>query len=66
MAKKREKEIVPGLCSADLKAITDQIYNRKDVNCPILSETNKSFEDILRNGKPNISASPVFIKKVNQ
>ena len=63
MAKKRE--IVPGLCSADLKAITDQIYNRKDVNCPILSRTNKSFEEILSNGKPNISASSVFIKKVH-
>ena len=60
-----KREIVPGFYSADLKAIVDQIYNRKDGNCPILSKTNKSFEDILRNGKPNISASSIFIKKVN-
>jgi len=61
----KESEIAPGLFSSDLKAIVDQIYNRKDGNCPILSKTNNSFEDILRNGKPNISASPVFIKKVH-
>jgi len=60
-----KREIVPGFYSADLKAIVDQIYNRKDGNCPILSKTNKNFEDILRNGRPNISASSVFIKKVN-
>ena len=59
-----KKEIAPGLYSSDIKAITDQIYNRKDGNCPILSKTNKSFEDILRNGKPNISASSIFVKKV--
>jgi len=63
MANKRE--IAPGLCSDDVKAIVDQIYSRKDGNCPILSKTNKSFEDILKNGKPKISASSIFIKKVN-
>jgi hypothetical protein len=62
----KEREIAPSLYSSDVKAITDQIYNRKDVNCPILSKTNKSFEDILRNGKPKISASHVFVKKVQQ
>ena len=62
----RKKEIVPGLYSADVKAIMDQIYARKDGNSPILSKTNKSFEDILKNGKPNISASSIFIKKVHQ
>jgi len=62
MANKRE--IAPGFYSSDIKVITDQIYNRKDGNCPILNKTNKSFEDILRNGKPNISASSIFIKKV--
>jgi len=61
-----KKEIVPGLYSADVKAIMDQIYARKDGNSPILSKTNKNFEDILRNGKPNISASSIFIKKVHQ
>jgi len=63
MANKRE--VVPGLSSADVKVIADQSFNRKDGNCPILTRTNKSFEDILRNGKPNISASSIFIKKVN-
>jgi hypothetical protein len=61
----KEKEIAPGLYSGDIKAITEQIYNRKDTNCPILSKTNKSFENILRNGKPKISASHIFIKKVH-
>jgi hypothetical protein len=60
-----KKEIAPSLYSADVKAIADQVFNRRDGNCPILGKTNKSFEDILRNGKPNISASSIFIKKVN-
>jgi len=59
-----KKEIIPGLYSDDVKAIMDQIYSRKDGNCPILSKTNKTFDDILKNGKPKISASSIFIKKV--
>jgi len=60
----KRNEIVPGFYSDDLEVIVDQIYDRKDGNCPILSKTNKSFEDILKTGKPKISASPIFIKKV--
>jgi len=59
------REIVPGLYSDDVKTMVDQIYSRKDGNCPILSKTNKTFEDILKNGKAKISASSIFIKKVN-
>ena len=55
------REIVLGLYTDDLKVIVDQIYNRKEGNCSILNKANKSFEDILKNGKPKISASSIFI-----
>jgi len=60
-----EREIAPGLYPSDVEKIADQIYNRKDVNCPILSKTNKNFVGILKNGKQKISVSPVFVKKVH-
>ena len=60
------KEIVPGLSANDVKDITNQIYNRNDENhphCP--SEGINGFIDILENAKPDISASPIFVKKVS-
>ena len=58
-----EKEIVPGLTSADVREIAEQIFNRTDGNHPQLSEQGNGFMDILQNGKSNISASTVFIRK---
>ena len=63
MAKK--KEVVPGLSDADLEEIADRVFNWKDGNHPQLSTAGSGFIDILQNGKPNISASSVFIKKAN-
>jgi hypothetical protein len=60
-----EKEVVPGLTSDDVKKIADQIFNQKDENHPQLKASGNGFIDILENGKPDISASPIFIKKVN-
>ena len=61
-----EKEVVPGLSASDVKEIADQIFNRKDENHPqLMSVSGNGFINTLQNGKPDISASPVFIKKVN-
>jgi hypothetical protein len=60
------EEIVPGLYSSDVKDITNQIFNRKDGNHPhCSSDGNNGFLDILENGKSDISASPIFIRKVS-
>ena len=59
-------EVVPGLSSNDVKIIAEQIYNRTDGNHPHYArEENNGFLDILENAEPNISASPVFAKKVS-
>lgn len=60
-----KKEIVPGLTSADVKAIANQIFNRTDGNHPKFDKSENSFVDILQNAKPDFSASSVFIRKVN-
>ena len=60
-----DKEIVPGLTSADVREIADQIFNRTDGNHPQLSKPGNGFIDILRNGKSKVSASSVFIRKVS-
>ena len=60
-----DKEIVPGLTSADVREIADQIFNRTDGNHPQLSKAGSGFMDILQNGKSEISASPVFIRKAS-
>jgi hypothetical protein len=64
MGNKKEKH-VSGLTSAEVKQIAEQIFCRTDSNHPQLKKTDNGFLDILRNGKPNISASSVFIKKVS-
>ena len=61
----RDEEVVPGLSVADVKEITDQVFNRKDGNHPQLKTFGSGFIDILQNGKPDISASSAFIKKAN-
>ncbi|MDR1838282.1 MAG: hypothetical protein LBQ93_01660 [Treponema sp.] len=60
-----EKEVVPGLTSADVKEIADQIFNKTDGNHPQLRVSGNGFIDILQNGKPDISASPVFVRKAS-
>ena len=62
---KEDKEVVPGLSAADVKEIADQVFNRKDGNHPQLNASGSGFINILQNGKPDISASSVFIKKAN-
>jgi len=59
-----KKEIIPGLTSADVKKIANQVFKRTDGNHPQLSASENGFIDILQNGKSDISASPVFINKV--
>jgi hypothetical protein len=59
-----EKEIIPGLSSADVKKIANQVFKRTDGNHPQLNTSENGFIDILQNGKADISASPVFINKV--
>ncbi|MCL1836378.1 MAG: hypothetical protein FWG46_02390 [Treponema sp.] len=63
---KTAREVVPGLSSADVRNIADQIFNRTDGNHPQLVKSENGFMDILKNGKPDISATAVFIRKTNQ
>jgi len=60
-----EKEVVPGLTSADVKEIADQVLNKTDGNHPQLNASGNGFVDILQKGKSDISASPVFIRKAS-
>ena len=59
-----KKEVVPGLTIEDIEEITNQIFNRMDANHPQIGESDNGFIEILQNGKPAISASPVFMRKV--
>jgi hypothetical protein len=59
-----DKEIIPGLTSADVRKIANQVFKRTDGNHPQFNASENGFIDILQNGKPDISASPVFINKV--
>ena len=61
----KEREVVPGLMSSDVKKIADQILNRTDENHPYTNKNVNGFLDILENGEPNISASEIFIRKAN-
>jgi len=60
-----EKEVVSGLTSANVKEIADQVFSRTDGNHPQLSVSGNGFINILQNGKPDISASPVFVRKAS-
>ena len=60
-----EKEVVPGLTVADVREIANQVFDRTDDNHPQFSSSENGFLDILQEGKPDMSASSVFIRKVN-
>jgi len=63
--KDTKREVVPGLTAADVREITDQIFNKTDDNHPELNISGNGFIDILQSGKSDISASPVFIRKAS-
>jgi hypothetical protein len=54
-----EEEVVPGLSSADVADMMEKVFNWTDGNHPQLNSPENGFLDILQNGKPDISASPV-------
>jgi hypothetical protein len=56
-------EVVPGLSSADVADMAEKVFNWTDGNHPQLSSSENGFLDILKNGKPDMSASPAFIRK---
>jgi ATP sulfurylase len=58
------KEVVSGLTVADVKEIADQVFRRTDGNHPQLNKPMNGFIDILQKGKPEISASPIFVRKI--
>jgi hypothetical protein len=60
------KEIVPGLTSADVREMADKVFNRTDGNHPQITGSENGFLDIIKNGKPEISASPAFLRKLNR
>ena len=60
-----EKEVVPGLTSADIKEIANKVFNKTDGNHPHARESGNSFIEILEKGKSDISFSPVFLKKAS-
>jgi len=60
-----EREVVPGLTSAGAREIVDQVFGRTDGNHPLLNVSGNGFTNILQNGKPDISASPVFVRKAS-
>jgi hypothetical protein len=55
------KEVVPGLSSADVADMVEKVFAWTDGNHPQISKSENGFIDILQNGKPDISASPTFI-----
>ena len=65
MANDTEKEVLPGLTVADARKIAEQIFIRTDGNHPQLNASENGFMDILENGKPDMSASSAFIRKVS-
>jgi hypothetical protein len=58
------EEVVPGLTVADVRKMADQVFKQKDGNHPQSGESESGFMDILQNGKAEMSASPIFISKI--
>ena len=58
-----KEEVVPGLTDADVRKIAEQVFNRTDGNHPQSGKPGSGFIDILQNGKSDISASSVFVRK---
>jgi hypothetical protein len=59
------QEVVPGLSSADVTEMVEKVFAWTDGNHPQINESENGFIGILQNGKPDISASPIFIRKVS-
>jgi hypothetical protein len=60
----KDRQVVPGLTAADLKSMTDEVFNRTDGNHPQISDSENGFLDIIQNGKPDLSSSPAFVRKI--
>jgi hypothetical protein len=63
--RKKEKETVFGLTLTNAKNISDQVFNLTDKNHPDTNFSDNRFMDILKSGKPTISASSIFVKRVS-
>jgi hypothetical protein len=59
----QKKDGVTSINSESVRQIADQIFGRTDGNHPQLGKADNGFLDILQNGKPDLSASSIFIKK---
>ncbi|MDR2746176.1 MAG: hypothetical protein LBB77_01915 [Treponema sp.] len=59
-----KREVVPGLTSADVREMADKVFNWTDGNHPQVNSTENGFLNILQNGKPDVSSSPAFIRKI--
>ena len=60
-----EKEVIPGLTTADVKKIASQIYGKTDRNHPQMSKPENGFFNILQNGNSESGISKVFIRRIN-
>jgi hypothetical protein len=58
------EEIAPGLFSSDVADMAEKVFNWTDGNRPQTNSSGSGFLNILKNAKPDISASPIFIQKV--
>jgi hypothetical protein len=59
-----DEEIVPGLFASDVAEMAEKVFNWTDGNRPQKNSSGNGFLDILKNAKPDMSASSIFITKV--
>jgi hypothetical protein len=59
-----DEEIVPGLFASDVAEMAEKVFNWTDGNQPQINRPESGFLDILKNAKPDMSASSIFITKV--
>jgi hypothetical protein len=59
------EEVVPGLTYADIEEMAGKVLERTDENHPQMSSVENGFMGILKNGKSELSSSPIFIRKIN-
>jgi hypothetical protein len=64
MMAENDRQVVPGLTAADVKDLADEVFNWTDGNHPQISDSENGFLDIIQNGKPDLSSSPAFIRKI--
>jgi hypothetical protein len=62
--KRDNEEIVPGLSASDVADMAEKVFNWTDGNQPQINRRGNGFLDILKNAKPDMSASSIFITKV--